>query len=73
MGVLFAVLGLVTFVAGLAFTSTIRSDIQIQIVVTLLVGGIIMSGIGIALSRLKKIARAVIPEAPPAPKRDPYA
>ena len=73
MGGLYVVLGVLTFIAGLAFTSTIRSDIQIQIVVTLLVGGIIMTGIGIALARLKKIIRAVISEAPPAPKSDPYA
>lgn len=73
MGGLFVALGVLTFIAGLAFTSTIRSDIQIQIVVTLLVGGVIMTGIGIALSRLKKIIRCVTPEVIAPPKRDPYA
>ncbi len=73
MGALFIVLGILTFISGLLFTSTIRSDIQIQIVVTQLVGGIVISGIGIVLGRLKKIIRAVTPEAQPTPKRDPYA
>ncbi|MBS7702704.1 hypothetical protein [Chelatococcus asaccharovorans] len=61
MRYLFAVLGIVSIVVGFITTSTIRSDIQVQIVLTCLIGGFILIGIAVIISRIESfIARITV-------------
>lgn len=65
MGSIFYVFGLLGIVGSFFAITTVRSDIQVQIVVTLFTGGLILVGIGSILGRLERMARIAAGKAQP--------
>lgn len=57
MDIFFAILSMILFAIGFIFTLTIKSDIQIQIVVALWVGSFLMGAISSNARRLARIER----------------
>lgn len=57
MDIFFAILSMLLFAIGFIFTFTIKSDIQIQIVVALWVGSFLMGAISSNARRLARIEK----------------
>jgi uncharacterized membrane protein YjjB (DUF3815 family) len=57
MDIFFAIVSMLLFAVGFLFSFTIKSDIQIQIVVTLWVGSFLMGAISSNARRLARIEK----------------